>query len=171
MLEIKNLSKNFGGLKAVNNVSIKVEQGSITGLIGPNGAGKTTLFNIIAGNLNSDNGKIYFATEKGISIFQSSFTQSPEAGADNEILLSPNPLRIFNNESLTMWNLFPGSKVRIMTLSGTVLKTFQLNNNETRINYWDGKIDNGNLISSGFYLVTASHPDYKSKIGKLAVIG
>ena len=69
-----------------------------------------------------------------------------------------------------MWNLFPGSKIRIMTLNGTVLKTFQLNNNETRINYWDGKIDNGNLISSGVYLVTASHPDYKSKIGKLAVI-
>ena len=60
--------------------------------------------------------------------------------------------------------------MRIMTLNGTVLKTFQLNDNENRINSWNGLVDNGNYISSGVYLITASHPDYKSRIGKLAVI-
>ena len=63
MLEIKNIQKNFGGLTAVNKVSLKVKKGSITGLIGPNGAGKTTLFNIIAGNLKSDFGKIFLEDE------------------------------------------------------------------------------------------------------------
>jgi len=60
MLNINNITKNFGGLVAVNNASMSIEKGSITGLIGPNGAGKTTLFNIIAGNLSSDQGEIFF---------------------------------------------------------------------------------------------------------------
>ena len=54
MLSIQNISKNFGAIKAVNNVSLEIKKGSITGLIGPNGAGKTTLFNIIAGNIPSN---------------------------------------------------------------------------------------------------------------------
>jgi branched-chain amino acid transport system ATP-binding protein len=63
ILEIKNLSKNFGGLAAVSDCSISVKKGSITGVIGPNGSGKTTLFNIIAGNLKSSSGNIYFNNE------------------------------------------------------------------------------------------------------------
>ena len=59
MLKINNLNKNFGGLKAVNNVTLKVNQGSITGLIGPNGAGKTTLFNTIAGVYSPNSGEIF----------------------------------------------------------------------------------------------------------------
>ena len=59
MLKINDLNKSFGGLKAVNNVSLEVNKGSITGLIGPNGAGKTTLFNTIAGLYAPENGDIY----------------------------------------------------------------------------------------------------------------
>jgi len=64
MLKINKVQKNFGGLTAINNASMQVEKGSITGLIGPNGAGKTTLFNVIAGNLQSDSGEIILNDEK-----------------------------------------------------------------------------------------------------------
>jgi len=63
ILEIKDLSKYFGGLAAVSNCSLNVRKGSITGIIGPNGSGKTTLFNLIAGNLNSNKGSVNFNGE------------------------------------------------------------------------------------------------------------
>jgi branched-chain amino acid transport system ATP-binding protein len=60
VIDVQNVSKRFGGLRAVNNCSLRVERGSITGLIGPNGAGKSTLFNLVAGNIVPDSGKIMF---------------------------------------------------------------------------------------------------------------
>ncbi len=60
VIDVQNVSKSFGGLRAVNNCSLRVERGSITGLIGPNGAGKSTLFNLVAGNITPDSGKIMF---------------------------------------------------------------------------------------------------------------
>jgi branched-chain amino acid transport system ATP-binding protein len=60
ILEIKSLTKIFGGLTAVNNVDLNVARGSITAVIGPNGAGKTTLFNIIAGVIAPDKGELLF---------------------------------------------------------------------------------------------------------------
>ena len=49
LLEVNELTKNFGGLSAVSNVSMKVNKGELIGLIGPNGAGKTTFFNLLTG--------------------------------------------------------------------------------------------------------------------------
>lgn len=63
ILETKKLSKNFGGLIAVNQVSISVEEGEILGLIGPNGAGKTTLINAIAGLDPPTSGSTFFMGE------------------------------------------------------------------------------------------------------------
>ena len=60
ILEIKHVSKFFGGLAAVSDVSFSVEEGSIMGLIGPNGAGKTTLFNCITGYYPPSKGEIFF---------------------------------------------------------------------------------------------------------------
>jgi ABC-type branched-subunit amino acid transport system ATPase component len=60
MLEIAGLSKAFGSLRAVDNVTTTVRQGTITGLIGPNGAGKTTLFNLVAGAIVPDQGSISY---------------------------------------------------------------------------------------------------------------
>ena len=60
ILDISNLSKNFGGLSAVKNCSLKIKKGTITGIIGPNGSGKSTLFNLIAGSLKPNDGKVMF---------------------------------------------------------------------------------------------------------------
>lgn len=64
LLEIRRLSKSFGGLKAVNSVDLDVEEETITGLIGPNGSGKTTLFNMISGVVRRDSGEIWFMKER-----------------------------------------------------------------------------------------------------------
>jgi len=58
MIRVESVSKHFGGLKAVNDTSLEIAEGSITGLIGPNGAGKTTLFNTIAGVYKPSGGLI-----------------------------------------------------------------------------------------------------------------
>lgn len=58
LLEVQNVTKSFGGLNAVDNVSFSVERGELIGLIGANGAGKTTLFSVIAGNLKPTSGDI-----------------------------------------------------------------------------------------------------------------
>jgi neutral amino acid transport system ATP-binding protein len=58
LLEVQAVSKAFGGIQALSNCSIAVEQGTITGLIGPNGSGKTTLFNVITGYERADSGTI-----------------------------------------------------------------------------------------------------------------
>ena len=58
MLRVKNLYKSFGGIRAINNITLEIEKSSITALIGPNGAGKTTLFNIINGSIKPDSGTV-----------------------------------------------------------------------------------------------------------------
>ena len=60
ILEVSNVSKSFGGVKANVDISMNVEKGKIVGLIGPNGSGKTTLFNSIVGTYPIDSGSIKF---------------------------------------------------------------------------------------------------------------
>jgi branched-chain amino acid transport system ATP-binding protein len=63
LLEVSGLSKRFGGVQAVNDVSFRVEKGTIKAVIGPNGAGKTTLFNMVSGLVAPDAGSITFGGE------------------------------------------------------------------------------------------------------------
>jgi branched-chain amino acid transport system ATP-binding protein len=65
LIELKNLNKSFGGLRAIQNLNLKVRSGEALGIIGPNGSGKTTLFNLINGFLKPDSGQIWY---KGIDI-------------------------------------------------------------------------------------------------------
>lgn len=72
ILSVRDIRKYFGGIKAVDGISLDVAPNRITGLIGPNGAGKTTLFNVISGLYKADSGEIFFKGERidGLSLHQ-----------------------------------------------------------------------------------------------------
>ena len=99
MLDVINISKSFGGLRALNNVNLNVAKREILGVIGPNGAGKTTLFNVISGSLKPTEGHVIFEGEnitglkmsqvakKGIvRTFQATSVWKEETVLDNVLL-------------------------------------------------------------------------------------
>lgn len=63
ILEVQNIEKSFGGIKALDGVSLEIESNSIVGLIGPNGSGKSTFINVVSGSLSRDEGSIFFNGE------------------------------------------------------------------------------------------------------------
>jgi branched-chain amino acid transport system ATP-binding protein len=94
ILEIKNLYKFFGGLKALKDISFDIKQGEIIGLIGPNGAGKTTLFNCVAGIEKPTDGRItFFSDERALSIGG----RKPEAVTALGIARTFQNIRLFDN--------------------------------------------------------------------------
>ncbi len=86
----KSIDKSFGGLRALNQVDVQIEENKITGLIGPNGAGKTTLFNVLSGFIKPDNGQVLF---KGIDISKTKPHQIVHLG----MARSWQGLRLFDN--------------------------------------------------------------------------
>lgn len=77
VLEVKNLTKKFGGFTAINNVSFSLEEGQVTSIIGPNGAGKTTTIRLISGELDPSGGQILF---KGANITKASLNKHATRG-------------------------------------------------------------------------------------------
>ena len=133
ILEIKDLSVNFGGIKAVKNISIDVEQGKIITLIGANGAGKSTILRSISGIVKPQSGDILL---DGVSILG----QTPDAIVSKGITLVPEGRRVFPNltvlENLKIgaylrkdkldddlahvYDLFPRLKERSWQMAGTL---------------------------------------------------
>ena len=66
VLHVENVTMQFGGVVAVNNLSMDINEGEIVALIGPNGAGKTTLFNCLNGDIKTDAGRFYMETDNGV---------------------------------------------------------------------------------------------------------
>ena len=118
MLKIQNLSKHFGGVKAVNNCSFDIKENNITALIGPNGSGKSTVFNLVSGVIKEDSGRImynkrditHFSPEQisneGVSrLFQKSQL------FDN-LTIKENLLLAIDNEDTKFWkNIFGKNKL------------------------------------------------------------
>lgn len=104
LLTINNLSKRFGGVQAVDNVSLTIEPGEIYGLIGPNGAGKTTCFNLITGLYRADSG--HFALN-GVAYSPRNVENVTRAG----IARTFQNVRLFNDMSV-LENVMVGRHVR-----------------------------------------------------------
>jgi len=90
LLEARQISKSFGGLRAICNISFSIPEKCIYGIIGPNGAGKTTLFNIITGFYSADNGELVF---QGKPILQ----QTPEKIVRSGIARTFQNIRLFGH--------------------------------------------------------------------------
>lgn len=90
MLEVSNLNKSFGGLQAISNVNIKVNEGEIVSVIGPNGAGKTTFFNLITGVYKPDSGDVRFEGESLVGL-------NPDQIVERGVARTFQNLRLFMN--------------------------------------------------------------------------
>ncbi|MBT3226969.1 MAG: ABC transporter ATP-binding protein [Deltaproteobacteria bacterium] len=100
LLEIKGLSKNFGGLAAVADLNFATEKGEIVGLIGPNGAGKTTVFNLISGFLKPTQGQVIFG---GVNV-----TQKKPSWIAKKGLMRTFQANVLYNENTVMQNVLLG---------------------------------------------------------------
>jgi ABC-type branched-subunit amino acid transport system ATPase component/ABC-type branched-subunit amino acid transport system permease subunit len=107
ILEVRNLSRSFGGLKAVQNVSFKLQRNEILGIIGPNGAGKTTLFNLLNGFLRPDTGEVLL---EGQDVFARKPYELCEAGVARTFQI----MRPFQRMSISD-NVVVGAYVRAKT--------------------------------------------------------
>lgn len=131
VLEIRNLNKEFASVKALNNVSFDVDEGSICGLLGPNGAGKTTLLRIINGILASDSGSVRILGDEASLKASENIGYMPEERGlydkmrvEDQILYfgqlkggDRKRLRVVMNEYLELFNLAGDRRRRVKELS------------------------------------------------------
>ncbi len=115
LLEARSVSKHFGGLLALDEVNLSLQNGEIYGLIGPNGAGKTTLFNVLTGLYSPDHGEFFFNGEKLIAT-------KPHMIAERGIARTFQNIRLFGNMS-ALENVMVGRHVRTRAgVIGAVLR-------------------------------------------------
>jgi len=127
VLEIKNVTKNFGGVRAIDDFSVKIEPGKVHGLIGPNGAGKTTIFNNITGILTPDKGTIIF-DEKEIT------GKKPHEIAQKGIGRTFQNIRLFSNLSVMQNVILASSMDAEYNLIDSFLRTPRYRRKEKAIN-------------------------------------
>lgn len=131
-LNVENLCMQFGGLKAVDQVSFQIESGSLVGLIGPNGAGKTTLFNMLTGVYKPSSGKIELATEN--EEFTSLVGKKPWQISQLGVSRTFQNIRLFKNLSVLENVLISCFKHAKTGLFGTLLQTASFLKEEKDLN-------------------------------------
>ncbi len=126
LLEVKKLSKSFGGIKAVRDINISIEQNSISSIIGPNGAGKTTFFNLMTGIYKADTGEINF---NGRSLLGLRPDQVTAAGVTRTF----QSIRLFANMTV-LENVMVGMHTRLdISLWKTLLRPPSFQQQEERV--------------------------------------
>lgn len=150
MLEVKSLSKSFGGFVAVNRANLAVEKGEIVAVIGPNGAGKTTLFNLITGVLKPENGKVFFKGED-ITGLPSYEVCKKGISRSFQVVNVFQRLSIFENVQISIlsrekktWNLFTPSAKLVLEETNEILESVGLMGKKARttglISHGDRKV-------------------------------
>ena len=115
ILEVQGLTKRFGGITAVNDLSFALRDGEILGIIGPNGSGKTTLFDLISGYQSPDEGRIFF---EGVDVTD----HSPEARARQRLIRRFQDARMFG--SLTVYETLLVALEQRLEMKSTFLSAF-----------------------------------------------
>jgi branched-chain amino acid transport system ATP-binding protein len=130
-LQLKGVSKHFGGLKAVDNITIDVEMKQIVALIGPNGAGKTTLFNCITGMVEPTAGKIDAMTNKGR--MESIYNMQPNRITAKGIARTFQNIRLFPNMTV-LENVMLGRHCRLNAgILGAIFRFPWVNKEEKQV--------------------------------------
>jgi len=127
LLELRGISKRFGGLQALSGVSLELEDGMIASLIGPNGAGKTTLFNTLTGLYRPDEGEIHFQQRSLLGM-------NPDKITAAGISRTFQNIRLFSHMTV-LENVLVGMHSRLKTsLPGILLRStgFHIQENEAR---------------------------------------
>lgn len=109
MLKVTGLTKFFGGLRAVHNLSFEIEKGEILGLIGPNGAGKTTAFNLIAGFIRPSHGEVFLEGENIVGMKPYAVTRKGIARTF-QIVKPFRKLSVLENVTLAAFLRFPSRR-------------------------------------------------------------
>jgi branched-chain amino acid transport system ATP-binding protein len=126
LLDVKNLSKSFGGIKAVRDVSIGIEENSISAIIGPNGAGKTTFFNLLTGIYKPDTGEVNFDGRSLIGL-------SPDKVNAAGVARTFQSIRLFANMTV-LENVMVGMHTRLnISITNAILRTSAFRTQEDQV--------------------------------------
>ena len=163
MLQIKSLSKSFGGFKAVSNANLDVKKGEIVAVIGPNGAGKTTLFNLITGVLKPDSGTVLFKDGDITGL-------SPHAICKKGITRSFQVVNVFQRLSVfenvqvavlsregKTWNLFTPSKKLVREETNRILESVGL---QEKANNISGALSHGDRKVLEIAMALGGNPEF-----------
>ena len=163
MLQIKSLSKSFGGFKAVSNANLDVKKGEIVAVIGPNGAGKTTLFNLITGVLKPDSGTVLF---KGLDITGLSPHIICKKGISRsfQVVNVFQRLSVFENVQVAVlsregktWNLFTPSKKLVREETDRILESVGL---QEKANNISGALSHGDRKVLEIAMALGGNPEF-----------